>query len=354
MWSRWKAFVATLGIDPYLNSVPPHQHAYFLQVFAHKVRQRPSPTGRHPIRAQRVQDYPRTVSQEIRVGSRWRSDPRYGDQLTMALELTQLHRAHSKADPPPHKVKPIPIDIVRWASQHTPNTPKGRAISNAIIVGYFWLLRPGEYTYCRKYNHPIRLQDTTLRTATSFLNGASAPPTVIPTASHVTLNFPDQKNGEKEAPVTHGDTSDSLLSPVQAVLRQVLHLRQHQAPPTTPLYSYYNRGKFHPVTAQDLTTALRSACSAIGAKFGLTPKDISVRALRNGGCVALIRAGVDPLQARLMGRWRSWAMLEYLQQSSIDTTPFAQQMLDSGSYVIPRHQTLPTDVLDQARPYLDD
>ena len=59
------------------------------------------------------------------MGSRWRSDPRYGDQLTMALELTQLHKAYSKSDPPPHKVKPIPIDIVRWASQHTPNTPKG-------------------------------------------------------------------------------------------------------------------------------------------------------------------------------------------------------------------------------------
>ena len=189
------------------------------------------------------------------------------------------------------------------------------------------------------------------------MNCASAPPPIIPTASQVVLSFPDQKNGEKATPVTHGNTSDSLLSPVQAVLRQVLrqvlHLRQHNAPPTTPLYSLYARGKFHPVTAQDLTTALRSACSAIGAKVGLTPKDISVRALRNGGCVALIRAGVDTLKARLLGHWKSWSMLEYLKQTSIGISSFAQQMLDSGSYVIPRHQTLPTDVLDQPRPYLD-
>ena len=288
------------------------------------------------------------------MGSRWRTDPRYGNQLTMAIELAALKTAYSKADPPPEKVKPVPIDLIRHACNHLPKDFRGQAIANALIVGFFWLLRPGEYTYCSKYNHPIRLQDTTLQTRTGFANAVSAPISTIPNSHGVVLNFPNQKNQRKNDPVTHGDTTDPVLSPVQAITRQVLHLREHNAPPQTPLYSYYQQGTLKQVTARDLTTALRSSCSAIGAKFGLTPKDISVRALRNGGCVALIRAGVDPLQARLMGRWRSWSMLEYLQETSLDTSSFAQRMLDSGSYVIPRHQFLPQDVLSIAQPYILD
>jgi hypothetical protein len=93
-----------------------------------------------------------------------------------------------------------------------------------------------------------------------------------------------------------------------------------------------------------ITTALRASVSIIGPSLGITSCDISARALRAGGCMALIRGGVDPLQARLMGRWESWCMIEYLLVDALDTSPFAAKMLIGGEYEIPRHQTLPADV----------
>lgn len=69
--------------------------------------------------------------------------------------------------------------------------------------------------------------------------------------------------------------------------------------------------------------------------------------------MSMIRAGIDPLEARLMGRWKSWAMLEYLRQSSLETQAYAQQMLAAGAFTIPQHQTLPQDVHARVQPYID-
>ena len=106
----------------------------------------------------------------------------------------------------------------------------------------------------------------------------------------------------------------------------------------------FHNGRWTKVTASMITTALRASCSIVGPSLGITPSDISARALRAGGCMALIRGGVDPLQARLMGRWVSWCMIEYLLVDGLATSPFAAQMLTGGEYEIPRHQTLPVDV----------
>ena len=292
------------------------------------------------------------MAEEIRLGSKWRLDPRYGDGQRMHLELAHLSRSYSKADPPPYKVKPTPIPLVRHACQHT-STPFTQARSNMTIAGFFYMLRPGEYTYCRRNNHPFRLQDVTFQTPLGLINAATGSLPHLRQATAVLLYFTTQKNGTQGQAIVHGDTSDPLLSPLKAILRQVLMLRSHHVPPATPLHTYFDAsGTPHCITSRDITQQLRTSCGAMGASLGIQPRDISARALRNGGCVALIRAGVDPLLAKMVGRWRSWAMVEYLQASSISTTPYAEQMLRAGSYTIPTHQTLPPDVLSLVRPYI--
>ena len=288
------------------------------------------------------------------MGSKWRLDPRFGDGPTMHLDLAHLRRSYSKADPPPEKVKPIPIPLLQHACSN-PTTAFARARANMTIAGFFYMLRPGEYTQCRSNNHPFRLQDVTFETPKGPVNAATAPVSQLRRATAVLLYFTTQKNGTKGQPIVHGDTSDASLSPLKAILRQVLMLRQHRAPPGTPLYTYYlASGQPLAITSQDITTQLRLSAAAVGGPLGIRPKDISARALRNGGCVALIRAGVDPLLAKMVGRWRSWAMVEYLQAASISTTPYAEQMLRAGSYTIPTPQTLPSDVLSLVGPYMED
>jgi hypothetical protein len=85
-------------------------------------------------------------------------------------------------------------------------------------------------------------------------------------------------------------------------------------------------------------------CVAIGNSLGLTARDISARVLRAGGAMALLRARVDSCIIRLLGHWKSWAMLEYLHRSATNTTPYAQMMMAGGRYTIDRHATLPADI----------
>lgn len=273
----------------------------------------------------------------------------------MDRRLTNMARAYRKADPPPHKVKPIPIQLVLHCVLALQGTALGRCMANLLVMGYFYLLRPGEYTYDKANNHPFRLCDATFNTHRGLLNAAVAAPRQLQSASQVLLNFTTQKNMEKDQAIAHGDTNDPLLSPVKAVRRQVLHLRQHKAPPTTPLHTVYlPDGTTTCVTARMLTNALRASCKAIGPTLGIQSRDISVRALRAGGCMALMRAGVDSSIARLLGRWKSWAMIEYLRQSSLDTTSYAGLMLKHGRFTIPTHQHLPADVLHRFKAHLSE
>jgi hypothetical protein len=91
------------------------------------------------------------------------------------------------------------------------------------------------------------------------------------------------------------------------------------------------------------------SCKEIGESLGILYKDISARALRAGGAMALVRARVDSSLIRMMGRWKSWAMLEYLHRSATDTTSYAERMLDGGRYAISCHSILPDD-MPQASP----
>ena len=61
--------------------------------------------------------------------------------------------------------------------------------------------------------------------------------------------------------------------------------------------------------------------------------------------MALLRAGIDPVEIRLQGRWKSWAMMEYLHKDAVDTTNYANAMLASGVFTIAAHAALPEDTL---------
>jgi len=55
----------------------------------------------------------------------------------------------TKKDPPPHRVKPIPIAVLRIvsATASASQCPSiQQATANMIILAFFFLLQPGEYT----------------------------------------------------------------------------------------------------------------------------------------------------------------------------------------------------------------
>ena len=70
----------------------------------------------------------------------------------------QLHfRCYSRKDPPPSRVKPIPIQVLcRLACVAAASRdPELQAVKDMIRIAFFFLLRPGEYTGMKSGSSPF-------------------------------------------------------------------------------------------------------------------------------------------------------------------------------------------------------
>ena len=115
--------------------------------------------------------------------------------------------------------------------------------------------------------------------------------------------------------------------------RLCLHLHLHGVSPDTPLYTYYAAaGRSWVATPSLITNALRHAAGPIRHLTGINPSLLSARSLRPGGATALLCAGVDADVIRLLGRWKSDAMLRYLRVAAAAGSDFMQRMHDAGSF----------------------
>ena len=72
-------------------------------------------------------------------------------------------RCYSWQDPQPSRVKTIPVQVLRRlacvASAST--DPELQAFADMIIIAFFFLLLPGEYTGTKSDSLPFRLSDVT-------------------------------------------------------------------------------------------------------------------------------------------------------------------------------------------------
>jgi len=59
-----------------------------------------------------------------------------------------MYKAFAKEDPPPNRVKPVPVPVLQRAYEIAAQigTPKALATADMMWLGFFFLGRPGEYT----------------------------------------------------------------------------------------------------------------------------------------------------------------------------------------------------------------
>jgi hypothetical protein len=152
--------------------------------------------------------------------------------------------------------------------------------------------------------------------------------------TYVSLTYTDQKNATRGEALGHGLSGDPVLCPVLAARRRVLHLREHNASPTCPLYRYYDStNRSHDVTTRDITSELRRAATAVFHLTNIPPDRIEAYSLRSGGATALLVSGVDETAIRALGRWKSDAIFLYLRtQPSRLTSNYSRSMLSHGQY----------------------
>ena len=341
-WSIWTDFCTQLALDPFLEDVP--DPVVFLQVFFHRYRTGQISDSQRPVRGRTAEDAVRSVAQTFTaVGA---PDPRKTSQGSMDFRLQRQLAHYKKQDPPPNRVKPVPITVLQHimfaalASTSVANL----SVADMICIAFFFLLRPGEYTGTKSETTPFRLCDVSLSVGGQHIDLSTASDATIMSATFATLEFTSQKNGVRGEVIGLGRSGNPQFCPVLSIARRVLHLRSHHAPPTTPLAMYYDdHNVLRPVRPADITSALRAAVTALNpASLGFLPSDVSARCLRAAGAMALLCANVDTDHIRLIGRWRSDEMLRYLHvQAEPVMRDFSRLMLFGGAFRLHPNAAVP-------------
>ena len=171
-----------------------------------------------------------------------------------------------------------------------------------IIIAFFYLLRPGEYTDSASDTTPFTLADVQLFVGHRRLNLQTATDEELFGATAASLTFTLQKNGIPGEVIRLGRSGDAFCCPTLAIVRRVVHLRAHGAPPNTPLARTFTPSGTRSVTPKDITFHLRAAVQFLGTDLGFLPDEISARSLRAGGAMALLVSDIDTDMIRLMGR----------------------------------------------------
>ena len=342
-WHLWEEFCASLPISPSLQDIP--DPIPYLQVFAHRYRHGIISPSRRLVRGRTVEGALRSVGQTFAsVGA---ADPRLTSQGDVDFRLKRMLASYAKTDDPPHRVKPIPVPILRHVMAQALNSGASfpLACADMICLAFFFLLRPGEYTGTVTASQPFQLRDVRFFIGQLALSTLTSPPQHLLTATFVSLEFSTQKNGVRGEVIGLGRSGDPSFCPVLAAARRVIHLRQSAALPTQPLASFRDP-ESHSLTRlnpADLTAILRLSVTALGAQFGFRPSDVSARSLRAAGAMALLCADVDADRIRLLGRWQSDQMFRYLHvQAEPVMRNFSSRMLHGGTYtLLPNHNLLP-------------
>jgi hypothetical protein len=107
-----------------------------------------------------------------------------------------------------------------------------------IILAFFFFLRPGEYT--DNDNTLFCLKDVQLFIGPRCLNSQTSSAAELTRARFGSLTFTDQKNGVRGEVIGQALMGNSFVCPVKALVRRVLYLQSHNAPPTTPLSRVFN------------------------------------------------------------------------------------------------------------------
>jgi hypothetical protein len=336
-WSKWVEFTGDLGIDPFLEAF--QDKVPFLQIFAGRVHSGELAARGNPVKSRSAEDYVRHVAQTfLNMGAK---DPRLNSAFQINFRIQRTLRAWKQKDPAPLRVKPIPITVIRnIAVSATSDVVDSafHAASDMIIIAFFFLLRPGEYT--DNDGDPFRLEDVQLFIGDTRLPLMTAPESELRLARFASLTFTTQKNGVRGEVIGLACSGDPYLCPVQAIIRRVLYLRRHSAPPTTPLARVYHTPV--KVNASYLTARIREAVVACGPDLGFLPTNVSARCLCAAGATALLLARVDPDVIRLISRWRSDKMLRYLHVQAYPLMrDYSQRMLSAGSYTLIPNNLVP-------------
>ncbi len=260
------------------------------------------------------------------------SDPRLNSVGKLDFRLHHIIRGWKQLDGPSRRKKPVPKHVLLAATSlaHKSCRKKDLAMVDLIWIGFYFLLRPGEYLHTSKGRYPFRLSDVFYRVGDQEYPAESIPLLLLSHTTSVGLHFTMQKNGiPNEIIWMTGAGDDVYTCPMQAISRRICDLRWHNASHDIPLYVYYDEHNT-PCRIADryITEFLRISAQMVG----MVDVTTTAGALRCTGATALLQAKVPVDLIKLVGRWRSDEVFRYLHTQSEDLmSPIAAAMLQHAS-----------------------
>jgi hypothetical protein len=169
-------------------------------------------------------------------------DPQLNSVHQIDFRLQRMIKSWKSSDPAPLRVKLIPIQVIRRVATLSQLSSASdsfyQATTDMIILAFFFLLWPGEYT--DNDNTPFCLKDVQLFIGPCCLNLQTSSMAKLTQAHFKSLTFTDQKNGVRSKVIGQASTGDSFVCPFKALVCCVVYLRSHYAPSTTPLSRVFN------------------------------------------------------------------------------------------------------------------
>ena len=209
------------------------------------------------------------------------------------------------ADPPPQPELALPVGTVKWfptMARDNPEFPWLQAVGDLITLAFFFLLRVGECSATSRQTRtvPLRKQDIKLWAGDCLIPPDASQATRL-TATAVTINLENQKNGHKNAILHHTASGDPLFCPVLAAARRLNALGAF--PPNTPISTWVSpTGRQNQVLSGHIVHAMRLSVVATGLRnFDLSR--VGSHSLRASGAMALKLNGQPDSTIMKLGRW---------------------------------------------------
>ena len=188
-------------------------------------------------------------------------DPRRASpgQHSLDLPIAWLIKKFRDEDPPAQPKLAIPISTITALAKHYRMTPHLDAVTDLVLLAFFYLLRVGEYTspHHARAKRTIPLRDCDIRLwYKGVLIAHSAGLRALIQADSATICIAHTKNGTKGA-VVHHDAIGGPICPVAALARRVANIQQAKSGLCQLNAVFSTAGRRTQVSDRDIGIAVR-------------------------------------------------------------------------------------------------
>jgi hypothetical protein len=149
------------------------------------------------------------------------------------------------------------------------------------------------------------------------------------------LRFETRKTVRKTSDGHPKKAADPLLCPVQHWVTIIHYILRNSPKGHAEEINFYQHAACHQgnkITAKMNTKFLRDSCRASPQYLGYEANQIRARSVRSGIAMALFLVGVTAEEIRLLGHWKSNAVIDYIQPQIISafahlSTPMTRSFL---------------------------